>query len=150
MTGEQAHVRERIRAMFANTTLLWRSHPIVAALRLATAGVWLLFGMVFKVFGFVPRHRLIAASVLGDAAAGPVIVLIGAAETVLALWILSGVRARACAAVQTIALVTMNTLELSLAWDLLLAPIPMVCANTVFLATVWYCALKVPVTATVT
>jgi len=120
------------------------------ALTIATALVWLLFGMWFKVFGMVPRHRLIVAAVVGEAAAGPVTVLIGAAETAMALWILSGIYPRACAALQSIAIATMNGLELSQAPDLLLAPILMVCANTVFLVVVWYCALKVPPTQSTT
>ena len=98
----------------------------------------------------VPRHRLIVAAVLGEAAAGPVTVVIGAAEAAMALWILSGIYPRACAALQTIAIATMNTLELTVARDLLLAPILMVCANTVFLVAVWYCALKVPATQSMT
>lgn len=92
----------------------------------------------------VPRHRLIVAAVMGEAEAEPVTVLIGAAEIAMALWILSSIFPRACAALQSIAIVTMNALELSLARDLLLAPILMICANTVFLIVVWYCALKTP------
>ena len=62
----------------------------------------------------------------------------------MGLWILSGIRPRLCAAAQTLAIVGMNTLELALAKDLLLAPVPMVCANTAFLAAGWYCALRAP------
>jgi hypothetical protein len=118
----------------------WRRRA-VAALRLGTAAVWLVFGLVFKVLDVVPRHRLIVASVLGAGVAGPLTIAIGAAETVMGLWILSRIRPLLCAATQTIAIVSMNTLELVLAKDLLLAPIPMVCANTLFLAAGWYCAL---------
>jgi hypothetical protein len=110
-------------------------------LRIATAFVWLVFGVVFKMLNLVPRHRAIVAAIVGDAAAGPVTFLIGAAEATLGIWILSGRRPRLCAAAQTCAIVTMNALELSLARDLLLAPALMVCANTVFLGVVWYCAL---------
>lgn len=121
----------------------------VAILRVATAAVWLVFGVVFKILDIVPRHRLIVATVLGESAAGPATFLIGGAEAIMGLWILSGVRPRACAATQTIAIATMNALELRVAHDLLLAPIPMVCANTAFLAVGWYCALKVPATSRV-
>jgi len=120
--------------------------PLIIVLRIATASVWLVFGVAFKVFGMVPRHRLIVASVVGEAAAGPVTILIGGAEAVMGLWILSGIRPRACAAAQTIAIVTMNAVELSVARDLLLAAIPMVCANAAFLAIGWYCALEAPAT----
>lgn len=118
--------------------------PVIAALRIATAVVWLVFGVVFKMLGMVPRHRAIVASVVGEAAAGPVTMVIGAAEAVMGLWILSGFRPRLCAAAQTIAIVTMNAVELSVARELLLAPVPMVLANLVFLAVGWYCALHAP------
>ena len=64
--------------------------------------------MVFKVFDAVPRHRMIVASVLGEEIAGPVTVFIGIAETMIGLWILSGFWPRSCAAVQTVALISMN------------------------------------------
>jgi hypothetical protein len=117
----------------------WRRRT-VTALRIGTAAVWLVFGFVFKVLDVVPRHRLIVASVLGAGVAGPVTIAIGAAEAVLGLWILSRIRPLLCATAQTAAIVSMNALELTFAKDLLLAPIPMVCANTVFLAAGWYCA----------
>ena len=110
-------------------------------LRIATASVWILFGLVFKVLNVVPRHEAIVATILGSAVAGPVTLLIGFAEMVMGLWILSRWRPRSCAAAQTIAIVTMNALELSLARDQLLAPLPMVCANCAFLASGWYLAL---------
>jgi hypothetical protein len=145
MPREQAITfRERLGALFKNRVSFWRNHPRIMALTFATAAVWLLFGMWFKIFGMVPRHRQIVATVVGEAGAGPVTVLIGAAEIAMALWILSGLYPRACAALQSIAIVTMNALELSLARDLLLAPILMICANTLFLVIVWYCALKTP------
>jgi hypothetical protein len=129
--------------MFAVADGRWRRRT-VAALRIGTAAVWLVFGVVFKVLDLVPRHRLIVATVLGAAVAGPVTVAIGAAEAAMGLWILSGIRPRLCAAAQTVAIVSMNALELSLAKDLLLAPVPMVCANAVFLAAGWFCALEAP------
>ena len=67
--------------------------------------------------------------------------------TAMAVWILSGIRPRTCAAVQTLAIVAMNVLELSRARDQLLAPIPMLCANAVFLTVGWYCALHAPARA---
>jgi hypothetical protein len=115
--------------------------PLLLALRIGTALVWILFGLVFKLLGVVPRHEAIVAAVLGTAVAGPVTLLIGAAETAMGLWILSRHWPLACVATQTIAIVTMNALELTLARDRLLAPLPMVCANCVFLAVGWWLAL---------
>jgi hypothetical protein len=111
-------------------------------LRVGIAAVWLVFGVGFKLLNLVPRHRLIVARIVGEGAAGPLTVVIGAAETAIAIWVLSGWRPRACAAVQTVAILTMNAIELTVARDLLLAPLAMVCANTVLLALAWYSALR--------
>jgi hypothetical protein len=97
---------------------------LITTLRIGTASVWLVFGALFKVLNLVPRHRMIVATVLGEAMAGPITLGIGAAEATMGLWILSGIYPRLCAATQTIAIVSMNALELSLAKDLLLAPVP--------------------------
>jgi len=118
--------------------------PALTALRIANAAVWLLFGVGFKLLGLLPRHRLIVAAIVGDAAATPVTRLIGAGEALIGLWILSGWRPRTCALAQTLAIVTMNIIELSVARDLLLSPLGMLCANAVFLAVVWYVALQRP------
>jgi len=114
------------------------------ALRIANAAVWLLFGVAFKLLGLLPRHRLIVAAIVGEAAATPVTRLIGAGEALMGLWILSGWRPRMCALAQTLAIVTMNVIELSVARDLLLSPLGMLCANAVFLAVAWCVALQPP------
>jgi uncharacterized membrane protein YphA (DoxX/SURF4 family) len=114
----------------------------IIAIRIGTAAVWFTFGLVFKVFDAVPRHRLIVASVLGEDLARPATMLIGVAETVIGIWILTGFRPRVCAALQTVALASMNTLELCFARHQLLSPIFMICANIVFLGVVWYGALR--------
>jgi hypothetical protein len=117
---------------------------VVAALRIGTASVWLIFGVGYKLLGLVPRHRLIVASVLGQHWSGPATLLIGSAEAGMALWILSGLRPRLCAATQTVAIVAMNTLEWIFAHDLLVAPVAMLFANAALLAAGWYCALRTP------
>ncbi|MCA8964348.1 MAG: DoxX-like family protein [Planctomycetes bacterium] len=111
-------------------------------LRFGTAAVWIVFGLVFKVLHLVPRHERIVADVLGEGVAGPLTIAVGVAETLLGLWILSRRWPRACAAVQTAAIVCMNTLELTYAREHLLAPLPMVLANTVFLTAGWWLALR--------
>jgi hypothetical protein len=70
-----------------------------------------------------------------------VTVLIGLAETALGLWFLIGLLPRACATLQSIAIVNMNALELIYAQSLLLAPVPMLVLNAGLLAFVWYAAL---------
>ncbi len=122
-----------------------RPSPIVLPLlRYATAGVWLVFGLGFKVLGLVPRHERIVAAVLGPEFAGPATIAVGVGETLLACWILSGRWPRLCAAVQTAAIAAMNTLELVHAREHLLAPVPMVVLNTIFLTVVWSVALRTP------
>jgi hypothetical protein len=115
---------------------------MLTILRIGTAAVWFVFGLGFKVLQLVPRHERIVAAVLGPAVAGPVTLAVGLAETLLGVWILSARWPRTCAAVQTAAIVAMNTLELSLARELLLAPWPMVAANCMFLAAGWYLAVQ--------
>lgn len=115
---------------------------MLLTLRIGTAAVWIVFGLVFKVLQFVPRHERIVAAVLGDAVAAPVTLTVGAFETLLGVWILTGRWPRTCALVQTLAIVAMNALELTFAREHLLAPLPMVAANTVFLTAAWVLALR--------
>lgn len=114
------------------------------AVRYGTAAVWLFHGLFSKVLGGIPRHEQIVARVLGDGLAKPATLFVGVVEIVLGLWIVSRRGPRACAAAQTVLLVSMNVLELTFARDLLLAPIAMVCANIVFLGLGWVLALRAP------
>jgi uncharacterized membrane protein YphA (DoxX/SURF4 family) len=114
------------------------------AVRYGTAAVWLFHGLFSKVLGGIPRHEQIVARVLGGTLARPATLFVGVVEIVLGLWIVSRRRPRACAAAQTVLLVSMNVLELIFARDLLLAPIAMVSANFVFLGLGWVLALRAP------
>jgi hypothetical protein len=109
--------------------------------RLAVAGVWILFGLGFKVLRLVPRHERIVARILGEAVAPVLTRLIGVGELAIGLWMLSGLHPVPCVALQTALVVTMNAIELTRARDLLLAPLPMVLGNTALLAGAWYTAL---------
>lgn len=115
--------------------------PWPTALKAVLAGVWLVHGMLNKILSLTPRHERIVARVLGEGAAGPATLAVGALELCFAAWIVSGRRPALCAAAQTVALAGMNVLELAYARDLLLAPLPMVCANAAFLGLAWYGAL---------
>jgi hypothetical protein len=130
---------------WADTVASWIApfdlHAPVAWLRVGIAGVWLLFGLIFKALGALPRHRRIVARVVGERAAGSVTSLVALAEIAMCLWMLTGRLLPLCAAAQTLLIVAMNTLELRRARDLLVAPVAMVCANGVFLSLGWYVAL---------
>lgn len=117
------------------------SPRLLLTLRLATAAVWIVFGLVFKVLHVLPRHETIVAAVLGPAWAGPATVAIGAAEVLIGLWILSGRWPLLCIATQTVAIAAMNLAELRWAQQHLLSPIGMVCANVVFLGLGWFLAV---------
>lgn len=120
-------------------------HTPLGWLRLGVASVWLLFGLVFKLLGFLPRHLLIVERVVGPRHARAVLRAVAVTEVSLALWMLCGRWLPACMAVQTAMIVSMNTCELRYARDLLLSPLGMLLANAVFLTLGWYVARHVVV-----
>jgi uncharacterized membrane protein YphA (DoxX/SURF4 family) len=63
-----------------------------------TALVWLANGLLCKVLGLVPRHEAIVARILRPAHAPLLTRLIGLGEIGIALWIVSGIKPRWCAA----------------------------------------------------
>jgi uncharacterized membrane protein YphA (DoxX/SURF4 family) len=105
------------------------------------SGVWIFHGLWSKILGGIPRHELIVARILGDEFARPLTFLIGCGEILLGLWVLSGRRALACAAFQTLILVAMNALEIRLANELLISAPGMVALNLLLIGTVWWLAL---------
>lgn len=122
------------------------SHQIRRLLGVGIASVWLFHGLYSKIFHGIPRHRQIVARVLGEGLAGPVTIAVGSLEVILGIWILSGRRRPACALVQTLAILGMNTLEILLAKDLLISAFGMVALNLMFLAIVWLWATSLPKT----
>lgn len=84
------------------------------------AAVWFVNGLLCKVLNFVPRHRLIVSRILGEDSAGTFTIVIGVAEILMALWIISTFKIRLCAAFQIIVIATMNVIEFILVPDLLL------------------------------
>lgn len=103
------------------------------------AGVWLVNGFGAKLLGLVPRHQAIVARFFGEGDAPTLTRLIGGAEILMAVWILSGRSRRACAWSMAATLVAMNTLELWRARDLLLFPrlMPLANAALILLALWW-------------
>jgi hypothetical protein len=82
--------------------------------------VWLINGLFCKVLGFVPRHELIVSRILGTEYASIFTKLIGIAEILMVIWILSGIKSKHCAIFQMIVVAAMNVLEFILVPDLLL------------------------------
>ena len=109
--------------------------------RVLVALVWIVFGLAFKLLRALPRHERIVARILGERVAPALTRGIGVGETLVGLWMLSGIHLPWCALFQTVLIVTMNAIELRLARDLLLSPRAMLAANTVLLGLAWYAAL---------
>lgn len=82
--------------------------------------VWLINGLVCKVLNFVPRHQEIVARILGAEYAFVLTKMIGIAEIVMVIWILSGFLRKLNVITQMAVIATMNVLEFLLAPDLLL------------------------------
>ena len=102
--------------------------------------VWVFHGLFSKLSNGVPRHRQIVGRILGEGIADRATLVIGILEILLGLWIFSGIRRRTCALVQTLALVSMNFLEILRARDLLISAAGMVALNLGFIALIWYWA----------
>ncbi|KLT64705.1 MULTISPECIES: DoxX-like family protein [Pedobacter] len=84
------------------------------------AAVWLVNGIYCKVLNLVPRHQQIVAAILGEQYSGWFTIIIGLAETLMAIWVLSRYRSKLNAISQIIIIATMNTLEFILVPHLLL------------------------------
>lgn len=82
--------------------------------------VWLINGLYCKVLNLVPRHQKIVSIILDDQYASTLTVLIGLAEIIMAIWIISGYKSRINSVIQIIIVATMNSLELLLVPQLLL------------------------------
>lgn len=76
----------------------------MTAARLAAAAVWLQNGLYAKLLQGDARQRDSVADLVGEENAEAATLAIGAAETCLAAWTLSGIAPRACATTQTAAL----------------------------------------------
>jgi hypothetical protein len=103
--------------------------------------VWVFHGLYSKILDGIPRHRLIVGRILGEKFARRATIVIGLLEVLLGVWAFTGQQRFACALVQTLAIVGMNSMEIIRARDLLISPIGMVLLNLAFLALIWHWAL---------
>ena len=93
---------------------------IRTTLTIGIASVWLINGFFCKLLNVVPRHEMIVARILGDTYSILATKTIGVLEIFMAIWVISGIRARWCALFQIFIVATMNIIEFILAPDLLL------------------------------
>ncbi len=100
--------------------------------RYFAAMVWLINGLLFKVAEIVPRHEAIVARILGPEFSGPLTILIGIGETLIAIWILTGRQRKLCAVVQAGLVMSMNVIEFFFARDLLIFGSANILLATVF------------------
>jgi len=102
------------------------------------AAVWLINGLVCKVLNVVPRHKQIVGTILGHEHAQVLTLLIGTAEVIMAMWVLSRYRPRLCTIVQISVVIAMNVLEFVLVPDLLLWGKVNSLYAVLFVSIVWY------------
>src|SRR6185503_10216230 len=108
--------------------------------QIGIGSVWVFHGLYSKVLNGIPRHRLIVGKILGTQKAEIATKIIGLLELLLGAWVIAGWHPIWCASLQTAALVAMNSLEITLARELLISAIGMVALNLVFLGLVWWWA----------
>lgn len=123
---------------------LFQSDTFHIAAQIVIGSVWIFHGLYSKILNGIPRHRLIVGKILGTAHAVMFTKAIGLLELLLGLWVFTGWQPVGCAAVQTAAIVAMNSLEIFLARELLISAIGMVILNLGFLSLVWHWASFAP------
>lgn len=116
--------------------------PPLWLIHIAVAAVWFYEGLWCKLLNGQPRQaRVVEAMPLyGAGIASKLLRLVGAVETAIGVWILTGVAPILCAAAQTALLVTLNVCGLLWARRLIEDPGGMVIKNFAFLVLVWVSA----------
>ena len=111
---------------------------IHTTLNYSIAAVWLANGLFCKLLNLVPRHRQIVGAILGMDHAVILTRAIGLSETMMAVWIISGIWTRACALTQILIIAVMNILEFLLVPDLLLWGKANSVFALLFIVVIWY------------
>jgi uncharacterized membrane protein YphA (DoxX/SURF4 family) len=121
-----------------NTALL----PPLWLIHVAVAAVWFYEGLWCKLLNGQPHqlHVVEAMPLYGPRMASGLLKLVGAIETAIGVWILSGIAPLICAVAQTALLVTLNLCGLLWARRLIEDPAGMVFKNFAFLVLVWVAA----------
>ncbi len=116
--------------------------PPLWLIHIAVAAVWFYEGLWCKLLNRQPRQvRVVEAMPLyGPRIASKLLRLLGAVETAIGIWVLTGVAPILCAVAQTALLVTLNVCGLLWARRLIEDPGGMVVKNFAFLVLVWVSA----------
>jgi hypothetical protein len=116
--------------------------PPLQILRAALAAVWLYEGLWCKLLGRERRQLEVVEAVpkLGRLMGRHFLLILGLVETLLAVWILSGVTPGLCAIAQTLLLVTLNANGLLWARHIIHDPAGMVVKNVPLLLLAWVAA----------
>lgn len=111
-------------------------------IRLSIALVWLYQGLWCKLLGRSREQLSItsAAPFIGPAASRAFLLVLGMVECGLACWVLSGKRMRQAAVVQTVLLITMNTVGLVWARQFIPDPVGLVFQNFALVMLIWVAA----------
>ena len=122
--------------------------PPAALIRCAVAAVWLYEGLWCKVLGREARQVQVVEAVpkLGPLLGRHFLKVLGVTESLLGLWVLSGVAPGLCALTQTALLVTLNANGLLWARHIIHDPGGMVVKNASFLLLAWLSAAMAAVT----
>lgn len=116
--------------------------PPIWLIRCAVAAVWLYEGLWCKLLGGEPHQLKVVEAVryVRPQMRGPFLKALGVVEVGLAFWALSGIAPLACAAAQTLLLVSLNAAGLVWARHAIHDPGGMVVKNFAFLVLVWVSA----------
>jgi hypothetical protein len=108
----------------------------------AVAGVWLYHGLWCKLLGRCPEQAAIVAELPGvrGGRAKALLLALGAAETALAAWVISGARPRLAAATGTTLVATMNAGGFAFGRRHIAAPKALLLENACFVALAWLAA----------
>ncbi len=119
-----------------------RSSLLPKLVAIFIGGVWIFHGLYSKILDGIPRHKLIVGRILGESFADVATVMIGVMEILLGCWVILGKHRKINASIQTLGLVSMNTLEIIIAKDLLISAAGMVALNLCFIALIWWWATR--------
>ena len=116
--------------------------PAFWLIRVAVAAVWLYEGLWCKLLRGQPHEFEVVAAVpyFGPRIGALFLKVLGVVEVALAVWILSAVAPVACAAAQTLLLVSLNACGLLWARHIIHDPAGMVVKNFAFLVLAWVAA----------